>query len=73
MPTLTPAYGRDYKSAAAVRSDFNKGKDFLLNDVTSRWNGKPCSIRDFKVGTEIKLRYKKLTMVTIIKVLSNAN
>ena len=30
MITLTPAYGRDYKSKAAVLEDWNAGKDFII-------------------------------------------
>lgn len=37
---LTPAYGRDYKSAEAARRDFDADKDFVLNDPTSKWFGK---------------------------------
>ncbi len=29
--TLVPAYGRDYKSKAAVQADFDAGKDFLTS------------------------------------------
>jgi hypothetical protein len=28
-----PAYGRDYKSAKAVREDWKAGKDFLIQDI----------------------------------------
>ena len=34
MPTLTPAYGRDYKSGKAAIQDYKDGKDFILNDIT---------------------------------------
>ena len=59
MPTLTPAYGRDYKSAAEALKAYKDGKDFVLNDVTSRWNGAYCSVRDNLPGP-IFLRYNKL-------------
>ena len=68
MATLTPAYGRDYKSKAAVERDFKNGMDFILNDPMSRWDGKPCSIRDFRAGEQIKLRYKRLTEAILVKV-----
>jgi hypothetical protein len=29
--TLTPAYGRDYKSKKELLADLNSGKDFVLN------------------------------------------
>ena len=31
--TVTPAYGRDYKSAKAAKADWNEGKDFMIADV----------------------------------------
>ena len=67
MATLTPAYGRDYKNKTDCENDFRAGKDFILNDM-SRWSGKPCSIRDFKTGDSITLRYKKLTEAVIVKI-----
>lgn len=30
---LTPAYGRDYKSKAAVIKDWNEGKDFVAHSL----------------------------------------
>lgn len=53
--TLTPAYGRDYPSQAAVVKDFIEGKDFVLQPA-----GRYCSIRDFAPGANVSLRYRKL-------------
>ena len=61
IPTLTPAYGRDYKSAFGVLKDFTDGKDFIYNDISSPYVGKYCSIRDFKPGQRLKFRYAQLT------------
>lgn len=58
MATLTPAYGRDYTSAKAAEADYLKGRDFVLNDAFSPWDGKPCSCRDFP-GQEVKIRYNR--------------
>lgn len=63
--TLTPAYGRDYKSKAEVITALREGKDFEANDPFS--SGK-CSILDFPAGTQLKLRYKRLTMSCIYTV-----
>lgn len=65
MITLTPAYGRDYKSKAAAFADFEAGKDFIINDITSRWDGKPASINDLiSAGiTSVMIRYDRLTKV----------
>ena len=62
--TLTPAYGRDYSSAEAVIKDYQAGKDFIINDVTSPYHGKYCSSRDFP-DQEVKLRYRKLRRATM--------
>jgi hypothetical protein len=35
IPTLLPAYGRDYKSKAAIADDLNNNKDFIMI-VTNR-------------------------------------
>jgi hypothetical protein len=63
MPVLTPAYGRDYKSAAEAEKAYLEGKDWILNDISSRWDGKPCSCRNFP-NQRVELRYNKLRKVT---------
>ena len=60
MPTLTPAYGRDYKNKKDCMADIEANKDFILNDITSPWDGKPCSPSDFK-GKQVQVRYNKNT------------
>jgi hypothetical protein len=64
--TLTPARGRDYKSAKEAVKDFEDCKDFIMNDVIKGFG--LCSISDFPAGTEITLRYNKLRNVKVIKV-----
>ena len=66
--TLTPAYGRDYANVHDVNKAFADAKDFILQDITSRWFGKPCSVLDFKKGTKVRIRYNKLRSVAIIEV-----
>ena len=62
MITCVPAYGRDYKSAQAVIDDWLAGKDFKIQDVSCRWNGRYINkieaTRDKEVVT---IRYSKLT------------
>lgn len=67
---LVPAYGRDYKSKAAVLADFDAGKDFKVADMSSRWDGKPCNIRDLvREGIDIvTIRYQRLTKVMVINI-----
>ncbi len=66
--TLIPAYGRDYRSAKDAKADFLAGKDFIIADITDRYDGKPCSVRDFDAGTGITLRFKRLADLTVLKV-----
>ena len=64
--TLVPAYGRDYKTPFETVKDFSEGKDFLIADISNRWDGKPCSIRDLEKGT-IKIRFAKLRKFVMVK------
>ncbi len=70
MPTLTPAYGRDYKSKAAVEADFKAGKDFVLNDMSSPHHGRYVNVQDARGAgwATVNLRYKRLTRVAVVKV-----
>ena len=61
MTTVIPAYGRDYKSAAAAKKDWQDGKDFIIADLFDPYDGKPCSIRD---GLTVTIRYNKLQKIT---------
>jgi hypothetical protein len=56
--TLTPAYGRDYKSLSAMQADFDAGKDFTIN---SPCGSTYCSIRDFHGKGSVQARYNRLT------------
>jgi len=60
---LTPAYGRDYKSAKAVEADFNTNKDFVLQP-----QGCYINKEQIEIGTKLEMRYSKLQKVTIITV-----
>ena len=61
--TLTPAYGRDYKSLKEVKADFDANKDFILQP-----EGCYINKEQIAVGTVVNIRYKKLTMIAPIKV-----
>lgn len=60
MKVLTPAYGRDYKSAEAALKSYRDGFDFVLNTTSGRTY---CSVRDFPYEM-VEIRYNKLTQVT---------
>lgn len=66
--TLTPAYGRDYTSAAAARADFDAGKDFILNEYGHRYDGKPINKEQIPQGTNVKIRYAQLRKAVGFKV-----
>lgn len=64
--TVSPAYGRDYKSAKDAKSDFLGGKDFRMESIGQ--GGTYCSLRDFAQGVEVSIRYAKLTKVVNVQV-----
>lgn len=68
--TLVPAYGRDYKSKKAVQADWDAGKDFLIQDISSPHDGRYINKEDAASlkGTTFNIRYKSLTQVAVIKV-----
>jgi len=61
--TLTPAYGRDYKSKAEVLADFDANKDFIISDPTSRWDGKPVNKEQMKRGDIVSFRFARLKRI----------
>lgn len=68
--TLSPAYGRDYKSVKAVKEDFNADKDFIIGDFHNPWCGKPTNRSDLvKAGyTTANIRYDRMTKLTSLKI-----
>ena len=69
--TLTPAYGRDYKNKKSVLADWNEGKDFIVNDISSPWNGKPVNKSDLLPGKSVQLRYNQLRSVVVVNMKGN--
>lgn len=65
--TLTPAYGRDYKSAKEVKADWEANKDFTIADVFGGQAGRMINKQDAPTGT-YNIRYKKQTQVCVITV-----
>jgi len=57
---LVPAYGRDYKSKAAVLADLKAGKDFQIADMSNPWDGSYTSISDLGDYDQVSIRYKRL-------------
>ena len=62
--TLTPAYGRNYKTAADASAAWAEGKDFAI--ATPGIPGRYCGINDKKHlladgFTAVRIRFAKLT------------
>ena len=57
--TLIPAYGRTYKTRAAVLIDWHSGKDFIIADMFHGAEGKPTNKFDCRAAgdTGIMIRY----------------
>ena len=68
--TLTPAYGRDYKSKKDVLSDWNSNKDFIVSDFFDKYDGKPINLSDAKHAgiREVMIRYSGLRKIAVIKI-----
>jgi len=62
--TVTPAYGRDYKSQKAVKADWSANKDFVIATL-----GHPTYInkRDAdRDGVKVMARYNNLTKIVSV-------
>lgn len=71
--TLTPARCRDYKSSLAVRIDLANNRDFIVADMSSQWDGKPCNLADLRRAgvREVRVRYQSLRKVTVVDITKN--
>lgn len=56
--SLTPAYGRDYKSKKAVLADFNDNKDFVAQPQGSYINKQDI---ENSGGGSVSIRYQRIT------------
>jgi hypothetical protein len=67
--TVTPAYGRDYRSKAQAIAAWEAGEDFILQDMMSPWDGKPIDIESAREAGyhTINIRYRKLRSVAVYK------
>ena len=58
--SATPAYGRVYTNTKQVREAWEAGKDFILHDITSKWDGKPFNKDDvIDLDWAIQIHYGK--------------
>lgn len=68
--TLTPAYGRDYRSKKAVQADLDADLDFIIADFGHRYEGKPVNKSQLiETGVkQVNVRYSKLRKVAVLGV-----
>ena len=66
--TLLPAYGRDYTSRAKVLADWNAEKDFIIADISSRYDGKPVNKQQLAKGTRVQFRYARNLKTFVLSV-----
>jgi hypothetical protein len=65
--TLTPAYGRDYKSRAAVLTAWSDGCDFIIQNFGHRYEGKPINKEQADAdGLTVNIRYRQLRQIMVI-------
>lgn len=64
--TITPAYGRDYKTAKAAKADYHTNKDFIVADFHSPWDGKPVNKEQLTDERHVIIRFNNLRKVTAI-------
>ena len=59
MLTLIPAYGRDYGSKSQISEDIQANKDFIIADMSNRWNGRPVNREQLKSDgyKQVKVRF----------------
>ena len=67
MLTLVPAYGRDYKSKAAILADLEAGKDFLAVSYDRDGYINIEGLREHGIKS-VNVRYGKLRKVAVIQV-----
>lgn len=67
--SLTPAYGRKYTNQQQVKKDLSANLDFIIQNITDPWAGKPANRSDLlRAGyTHAKIHYgPSLTKVIVV-------
>lgn len=62
--TLVPAYGRDYRSKAAILDDLNAGKDFYAEGAQRGYINRE---KLPAYGTKFQVRYAKLRNICVVE------
>lgn len=66
--TLTPAYGRDFKSKKEVLEAWESGKDFIISNMFHPDDGRYINKEQAQKGDSFNIRYKKLTQICVVRV-----
>lgn len=65
--TLTPAYGRDYKSQKAVKEAWAQDKDFEVADIFHPECGRMVNRPQLKGETGVYIRYSSLRKIVKVQ------
>ena len=68
--TAIPAYGRDYKSKAAVLTDWESGRDFKLSDFNfgdAYFSRAEADLLKQRGATHLHIRYSRLEKIAVIQ------
>ena len=70
MLTLTPAYGRDYKSRQTVINDLRANRDFVVADIVSPDCGRVINLEALRSCDikQVRVRHAGLRRVSVINV-----
>jgi len=69
---LVPAYGRDYRTPREVLTDWNRDKDFRIQDVSNPYNGRMVNRQDAEnqadlSGTTFQIYFNRLITFCLIR------
>jgi len=68
--TVSPAYGRDYKSGKAARADWDANKDFVIQSIAFGGSyvnkGQSQELLDAGI-TEVMIRFKQMQNFVLVK------
>lgn len=70
MLTLSPAYGRDYKSKKAIVADLQADRDFIIENFGHPYSGKPINRSQLLESgeREVKVRYAQKRKLAVVEV-----
>lgn len=69
--TVSPAYGRDYKSGKAAKEDWNADKDFIIRTFgpgDGSYINKADALKNLPKGSTITIRFARDAKLTVVKV-----